>query len=67
MYMYTVQQLYSVDCRGVACGGGMGGGTCPPPSPRWGGTGGAPTGGRLLYKTALRFNRLEVNVLYEVY
>ena len=37
--------------RGGAWGGGTGGG--------------APTGGRLLYKTAFRFNRLEVNVLYE--
>ena len=43
------------------------GGTCPPKALGGGGTGGAPTGGRLLYKTAFRFNRLEVNVLYEVY
>ena len=41
----------------------------PPPKALGGGgaLGGAPTGGRLLYKTAFRFNRLEVNVLYEVY
>ena len=53
--------------RGVACGGAWGGHV--PPQALWGGGtgGGAPTGGRLLYKTAFRFNRLEVIVLYEVY
>ena len=52
--------------QGRSVRGGMEG-HVPPQSPRWGGTGGAPTGGRLLYKTAFWFNRLEVNVLYEVY
>ena len=52
---------------GVACGGGHGVARAPPQALGGGGHWGAPTGGRLLYKTAFRFNRLEVNVLYEVY
>ena len=55
--------------RGVACGGHGGGTRAPPPtqSPRWGAQRGGTDGRTTAVKTAFRFNRLEVNVLYEVY